>query len=52
MISQESLPSDLAPRCLDVLRRLMPKEQELIRLIVEVVQDLRDLKEPHEDTQV
>jgi condensin complex subunit 3 len=46
MISQESLPSELAPRCLDVLRKLTPNERELIRIVVEVVQDLRDLKEP------
>lgn len=43
MTSQESLPEGLIPRCLDVLRKLSPNERDLIRLVVEVVQELRDL---------
>ncbi|KAG8963687.1 hypothetical protein FRC00_005396 [Tulasnella sp. 408] len=43
MIGQESLPEGLVARCLDVLRKLSPSERDLIRLVVEVVQELRDL---------
>ncbi|EIN08176.1 hypothetical protein PUNSTDRAFT_143847 [Punctularia strigosozonata HHB-11173 SS5] len=42
MISQEPLPDSLVTRCLDVLRKLSPNERDLIRLVVEVVQELRD----------
>lgn len=42
MISQEALPDSLVTRCLDVLRTLSPSERDLIRLVVEVVQELRD----------
>ncbi|KIO22870.1 hypothetical protein M407DRAFT_15642 [Tulasnella calospora MUT 4182] len=40
---QESLPEGLVARCLDVLRKLSPSERDLIRLVVEVIQELRDL---------
>ncbi|KAG9019330.1 hypothetical protein FRB90_003736, partial [Tulasnella sp. 427] len=53
MAGQESLPEGLIARCLDVLRKLSPNERDLIRLIVEVVQELRDLvrqDEPEEPT--
>jgi len=43
MISQEALPEGLVARCLDVLRKLSSGERDLIRLVVEVVQELRDL---------
>ncbi|KZT24842.1 hypothetical protein NEOLEDRAFT_1134516 [Neolentinus lepideus HHB14362 ss-1] len=42
MISQEALPEGLLSRCLDVLRKLSPNERDLIRLVVEVVHELRD----------
>ncbi|TFK48905.1 ARM repeat-containing protein [Heliocybe sulcata] len=42
MISQETLPEGLLSRCLDVLRKLSPNERDLIRLVVEVVHELRD----------
>ncbi|EPQ52389.1 chromosome condensation complex protein [Gloeophyllum trabeum ATCC 11539] len=42
MISQETLPESLLSRCLDVLRKLSPNERDLIRLVVEVVHELRD----------
>lgn len=42
MISQESLPEGLLTRCLDVLRVLVRSEKELIRIVVEVVHELRD----------
>ena len=42
MISQETLPESLVARCLDVLRTLSPNERDLIRVVVEVVHELRD----------
>lgn len=42
MISQKGLPDALVPGCLDVLRKLTPGERDFIRLIVEVVQVMRD----------
>ncbi|KAG2088380.1 nuclear condensing complex subunit, partial [Suillus discolor] len=56
MISQEALPESLVARCLDLLRILSPNERDLIRVVVEVVHELRDvsdeeeaLKEPADD---
>ena len=42
MISQNVLPEGLVSRCLDVLRKLSPNERDLIRVVVEVVHELRD----------
>lgn len=42
MIGKESLPDGLVARCLDVLRVLSPSERDLIRVVVEVVHELRD----------
>ncbi|KAG6886151.1 hypothetical protein C0993_000669 [Termitomyces sp. T159_Od127] len=42
MLSQELLPKSLLNKCLDVLRKLSPSERDLIRVVVELVQDLRD----------
>ncbi|KAG6903032.1 hypothetical protein C0995_007465 [Termitomyces sp. Mi166 len=42
MLSQELLPQSLLNKCLDVLRKLSPSERDLIRVVVELVQDLRD----------
>ena len=42
MISQEALPESLIPLCLDILRRLNNDEKDLIRIVVEVIHDLRD----------
>lgn len=42
MISQDVLPESLLSRCLDVLRTLSPNERDLIRVVVEVVHELRD----------
>jgi condensin complex subunit 3 len=52
MISQETLPNNLVPRCLDVLRTLSANERDLIRVVVEVVHDLRDPNDPEEDISV
>ncbi|OAX38286.1 hypothetical protein K503DRAFT_718426 [Rhizopogon vinicolor AM-OR11-026] len=48
MISQEALPESLVSRCLDVLRMLSPNERDLIRVVVEVVHELRDLSDEEE----
>ena len=42
MISQNILPEGLVARCLDVLRKLSTNERDLIRVVVEVVHELRD----------
>lgn len=43
MISQESLPDNLVPLSLDILRKLSSDEHDLIRIVVEVIHDLRDI---------
>ncbi|KAI0634669.1 nuclear condensing complex subunit [Trametes polyzona] len=48
MLSQDVLPEALLARCLDVLRVLSPSERDLIRVVVEVVHELRD---PGDDEQ-
>ena len=52
MIGQEALPESLVARCLDVLRILSPNERDLIRVVVEVVHELRDTSDPEEDVAV
>lgn len=42
MLRAEALPEKLMAPCLDVLRTLSPSERDLIRLVVETVQELRD----------
>ncbi|KNZ72836.1 Condensin complex subunit 3 [Termitomyces sp. J132] len=42
MLSEDLLPQSLLNKCLDVLRELSPNERDLIRVVVELVQDLRD----------
>lgn len=49
MISQDCLPEGLVARCLDVLRVLSPNERDLIRVVVEVVHELRDRGEPEKE---
>ncbi|KAK4686707.1 condensin complex subunit 3, partial [Tremellales sp. Uapishka_1] len=41
MISQQSLPEPLIPRCLDVLSKISDGERDLIRVVVDVVTELR-----------
>ncbi|KAI0363430.1 ARM repeat-containing protein [Pilatotrama ljubarskyi] len=48
MLSQDVLPEALLARCLDVLRVLSPSERDLIRVVVEVVHELRDPADPAE----
>ncbi|PCH39141.1 hypothetical protein WOLCODRAFT_110578 [Wolfiporia cocos MD-104 SS10] len=49
MISHDVLPESLLAHCLDVLRILSPNERDLIRVVVEVVHELRDPSEPEEE---
>lgn len=42
MISQPTLPETLIARCLDVLLKLSADQRDFMRIIVEIVQDLRD----------
>ncbi|CAE6433389.1 hypothetical protein ACGC1H_001522 [Rhizoctonia solani] len=43
MLSQEALPTGLLNRGLDVLRRLSEDERDMIRVVVEIVTELRDV---------
>ena len=49
MISQNILPEGLVARCLDVLRKLSMNERDLIRVVVEVVHELRDPAEEEQE---
>ncbi|KAI0266182.1 nuclear condensing complex subunit [Gloeopeniophorella convolvens] len=49
MIAQEALPAGLVARCLDVLRTLSSSERDLIRIVVEVVHELRDANDDDEN---
>jgi condensin complex subunit 3 len=42
MIAMPDLPQALIPRCLDVLKKISTSERDLIRLIVDVVTELRE----------
>ncbi|KAJ7167346.1 nuclear condensing complex subunit [Mycena crocata] len=50
MLAHPQLPPGLIERCLDVLKEIMPTERELIRVVVEIVMDLREPEE--EDLEV
>ncbi|KAH9478497.1 Condensin complex subunit 3 [Psilocybe cubensis] len=42
MLAHPQLPPALIERCLDVLKEIMPSERDLIRVIVEIVVELRE----------
>ena len=42
MLSHDCLPSSLVTGCLDVLLKLSSGERDLIRVVVEVIHELRD----------
>ncbi len=42
MISQPNLPEALIPRCLDILTKISDGERDLIRVIVDVITELRE----------
>ncbi|GLB42418.1 putative nuclear condensing complex subunits, C-term domain [Lyophyllum shimeji] len=49
MLSRRELPEALLNTCLDVLRELSVSERDLIRVVVEIVQDLRDRGDEDEE---
>ncbi|OCF43623.1 condensin complex subunit 3 [Kwoniella heveanensis CBS 569] len=56
MISQANLPESLIPKCLDVLSKIANGERDLIRVVVDVVTELRegeeaDDEDPPQDSQ-
>lgn len=52
MLHNVALPQRLVPFCLDILRTLYPKEQDLIKVIVEMIHDLCDAvcDDEHDET--
>lgn len=42
MTSKENLPEGLVGLCLDVLGKLAANDRDLIRIVVEIISDLRD----------
>lgn len=42
MLGHPRLPPSLIERCLDVLKKIMPSERDLIRVIVEIIVELRE----------
>lgn len=49
MLAHPQLPPGLIERCLDVLKEIMPSERDLIRVIVEIVVELREGEEDGEN---
>lgn len=49
MVSQDTLPDRLVPLGLDILRKLSSDEHDLIRIVVEVIHDLRDTEADDDD---
>ena len=52
MLVGHALPESLLPRALEVLRELSPSEQDLIRVVVEIVHELRDPPEEEGDSKL
>ncbi|CAE6535416.1 unnamed protein product [Rhizoctonia solani] len=52
MLSQEALPAGLINRGLDVLLRLSENERDMIRVVVEIVTELRDVLIKDGDVQI
>lgn len=42
MISQPNLPSRLVDKCMDILCKIANSERDLIRIVVDVVSELRE----------
>lgn len=45
MLAHPELPEALIEHCVDVLRIMSPNERDLIRVVVEVINELRDTEE-------
>lgn len=42
MLGHPQLPPGLIEHCMNVLKKIMPSERDLIRVIVEIIVDLRE----------
>jgi len=42
MLAHPQLPPGLIERCVDVLKEIMPSERDLIRVVVEIIVELRE----------
>ncbi|KAG6891945.1 hypothetical protein C0993_005480, partial [Termitomyces sp. T159_Od127] len=42
MVAHPELPPGLINPCIDVLKEILPTERELIRVVVEIIVDLRE----------
>ncbi|KAG6907366.1 hypothetical protein DXG01_009187 [Tephrocybe rancida] len=51
MVAHPELPPGLINACLDVLKEILPTEKELIRVVVEVIIDLREDEQEINDVQ-
>jgi condensin complex subunit 3 len=49
MLEHPTLPLDLVEPCMEVMKAMLPSEREFIRVIVEVIIDLRDEDDPAEE---
>ncbi|KIK68659.1 hypothetical protein GYMLUDRAFT_68514 [Collybiopsis luxurians FD-317 M1] len=49
MLAHPHLPPGLIEHCLDVFRKILPSERELIRIVVEIIIELRDDDSPPVD---
>ena len=49
MASQRLLPDSLVSLCLDILRTLSTSEKDLIRIVVEIIHELRDSDDEKDD---
>ncbi len=49
MLEKTWIHASLIEPAVDLLRQITPSEKELIRLVVEIVSDLRDSGEANED---
>ena len=45
MLAHPELPPGLIERCLDVLKEIMPSERDLIRVVVEIIVELRETED-------
>ncbi|KAJ7485781.1 nuclear condensing complex subunit [Mycena latifolia] len=51
VLAHPQLPPGLIERCLDVLKEIMPTERELVRVVVEIVMDLREPEEEENENE-
>lgn len=52
MLAHPELPEALTEPCVDVLRIMSPNERDLIRVAVEVINELRDTELGNEESMV